>query len=89
MDFLNEHEIPIGEVNKLPKDKFEPFKEIYTQHIGSPILEQLRESAEEFKLDSEVFRMVYEGVFAIALKHPVSNEAPLNKLDNASSRVKL
>jgi hypothetical protein len=33
--------------------------------------------------------MVYEGVFAIALKHPVVHEGNLNKLDNAASRIKL
>ena len=76
-------------MNKLPKDKFDSFKEIYTTHIGSPILVHIKQNLGYYKLDPEIFRMVYEGLFAIALKHPFSTEGNLAKLDNASSRIKM
>lgn len=89
VNFLNEHEIPLAEIMKLPKDKFEPFKAIYSEHIGSPILSHIKAHLDYYKLDANIFKHVYLGIMAIALKHPISNEGNLSKLDNASSRIKM
>ena len=87
--FLTENEIPLTELMKFPKDKFQEFKMIYSQNIGSPVLAHIKEHLEYYKIDPQIFNHVYLGIMGIALKQPVSSEGNLSKLDNAASRIKM
>lgn len=73
----------------MKEPNYTAFRETISRHMGSPVLQLIKENQERLGLDPEIFDLVYDGFFDLYTFKPKCADVSAKKLQTWITKITL